>query len=106
MAKMTYDTIPADVLVDIQISGSFYRRMMDLITMLSESVPLEEFKQVLERMKDNKPAEDLFELNVHTIISLIYEVELQAKAQNKSTKTEIEVPDEPTGNSPQPSPQV
>ena len=106
MAKMTYDTIPADVLVDIQISGSFYRRMMDLITMLSESVPLEEFKQVLERMKDNKPAEDLFELNVHTIISLIYEVEKEAKAQNKTVVSEIEVDDESIDSSLQPSPQV
>lgn len=105
MAKITYDTIPSDVLIDIQISGSFYRRMMDLIAMLSESVPLEDFKKVLERMKDNKPAEDLFELNVHTIISLIYEIELQAKAQNKSIKADIEVEDS-SGNSPQPNPQA
>lgn len=103
MAKITYDTLPQDALVDIQISGSFYRRMIDLLTMLSESVPLEDFKKVLEKLKENKPAEDMFEFNVHTIMSLIYEVEVQAKAQNKSVKAEIE---EPTDNSPQSSPQA
>lgn len=106
MAKIKYDTIPEDVLIDIQISGSFYRRMVDLLTMLAESVPLEDFKKVLEKMKENKPAEDMFEFNVHTLISLIYEVELKAKDQNKLKKAEMEVPDEPTGNSPQPNPQA
>jgi len=106
MAKIKYDTIPQDALIDIQISGSFYRRMMDLLTMLSESVPLEDFKKVLERLKENNPAEDMFEFNVHTLVSLIYEVEFQAKAQNKCVKEEVEVPDEPTGNSPQQDPQA
>ena len=106
MAKITYDTLPPDALVDIKISGTFYRKMVDLLTMLSESVTLEEFRTVLQKMKENNLAEDLFELNVHTIMSLIYEVEVQAKAQNKCIKAEIEVEDEPTGNSPQPSPQV
>jgi hypothetical protein len=105
MAKITYDTLPPDALVDIKISGTFYRKMVDLLTMLSESVTLEEFRTVLQRMKENNPAEDLFELNVHTLMSLIYEVEVQAKAQNKCTKAEVEVPDEPSDSSPQQDPQ-
>lgn len=100
MAKITYDTIKPDVLIDIQISGTFYRRMVDLLTMLGESVPLDDFKKVLAKLKENNPAEDMYELNVHTLVSLIYEVEKQAKAQNKTTLAEMEVPDEPvvTGN--------
>lgn len=100
MAKITYDTIKPDALIDIQISGTFYRRMVDLLTMIGESVPLEDFKKVLEKLKANNPAEDMFEFNVHTLISLIYEVEKQAKAQGKTTLAEMEVPDEPvaTGN--------
>jgi len=94
MAKIKFDTIPTDALIDIQISGSFYRRMVDLITMLGESVPLEEFKAILERLKDNNPAADMFEFNVHTVICLIYEVEKQAKAQNKTVVSELDIPDE------------
>lgn len=106
MAKITYDTLPPEALVDIKISGTFYRKMVDLLTMLAESVPLEDFRKVLEKLKENKPAEDLFELNVHTLMSLIYEVEVQAKAQDKCKKAEIEVDDEPSGNSPQSNPQA
>jgi hypothetical protein len=107
MAKIKYDTIKPDVLIDIQISGYFYRRMVDLLTMLSESVLLEDFKKVLEKLKDNNPAADMFELNVHTIMSLIYEVEKQSKIQNKTSETEIDVEDEiPTDSSQTPSPQV
>lgn len=95
MAKITYDTIKPDVLIDIQISGTFYRRMVDLLTMLGESVPLEDFKKVLDKLKENNPAEDMFEFSVHTIMSLIYEVEKKAKEQNKTTQAEMEVPDEP-----------
>ena len=95
MAKIKFDTIPADALIDIQISGAFYRRMVDLITMLGESVPLADFKAILERLKDNNPATDMFEFNVHTVICLVYEVEKQAKAQNKTVISEVEIPDEP-----------
>lgn len=106
MAKIKYETLPTDALVDIQVSGTFYRRMVDLLTMLAESVPLEDFKKVLEKLKENKPAEDLFELNVHTIMSLIYEIEKQAKAQDKCKQVEMDVPDESTDNSPQSNPQA
>ena len=99
MAKIKYDTIPPDALVDIQVSGTFYRRLVELISMLGESVPLAEFKEVLEKLKENKPAKDLFELNVHLVISVIYEIEKQAKAQNKIKEEEMEVPDEPTDSS-------
>jgi len=100
MAKIKFDTIPTDALIDIQISGAFYRRMVDLITMLGESVPIADFKAILERLKDNNPATDMFEFNVHTDICLVYEVEKQAKAQNKTVISEVEIPDEPvtTGN--------
>ena len=94
MAKIKYDTIPAEALIDIQISGAFYRRMVDLLTMLGESVPLADFKAVLERLKSNNPAEDMFEFNVHTIMSLIYEVEKQAMEQKKVEQKEMEVPDD------------
>jgi len=84
MAKIEFDTIPPDALIDIKISGAFYRRMVELITMMGESVPLEEFKAIMERLKGNNPASDMFEFNVHTIICLIYEVEKGAKEQNKT----------------------
>jgi hypothetical protein len=105
MAKIKFDTIPPDALIDIKISGAFYRRMVDLISMLGESVPLADFKAVLERLKEENPAKDMFEFNVHTIVCLIYEVEKEAKAQNKTVVSEIEVDDEITDSSLQQDPQ-
>lgn len=90
MAKITYPTIADDVLVDIKVSGSFHRRLVNLLTALGETVALDEFKNVLERIKENKPAESLFEFNVHTVLMLIYEVEVEAKKQNKISTAEID----------------
>ncbi len=93
MAKITYSTIADDTLVDIKVSGSFHKRLVSLLAALGETLPLEEFKKVLERIKTDKPPEDLFELNVHTILMLIYEVETEAKKQSKITTAEIDEPD-------------
>lgn len=98
MAKIKYQALPKDAVVDIQISGTFYMRMVDLLSALGESVGIDEFKKVLQKLKDNNPAESLFEFNVHTLMSLIYEVEKQAIAQNKCKIEEMEVPDDAIGN--------
>ncbi len=105
MAKMTYKSIPNDAIIDIKVSGSFYLRLVELLNSLGESVPLDEFKDVLEKIKDDKPAGSLFEFNVHTILMMIYEIEKEALSQNKAKDEEIEVPDEPTDSSPQQDPQ-
>lgn len=104
MAKITYSTIADDALVDIKVSGSFHKRLVQLLASLGESVPLEEFNKVLGRIKEDKPAQDLFELNVHTILMMIYEVEVEAKKQGKITTAEIDDPDS-TDSSPQQDPQ-
>jgi hypothetical protein len=100
MTKIKYDTIPKDVIIDIQISGTFYRGLTDLLTMLGESVPLDDFKKILEKLKANNPAESMLEFNVFMIMSLVYEIEKKAKEQNKTKQEEIDVPEEPvaTGN--------
>ena len=104
MAKITYPTIPDDVLVDIKVSGSFHKRLVSLLGGLGESVPLDEWKAVLERLKTDKPADTLFEFNVHTILMMIYEVEVEAQKQGKITTAEVDDPDA-IDSSPQPSPQ-
>jgi len=105
MAKIEYQTIPNEAIIDVKVSGSFYLRLVTLLNSLGESVPLEEFKDVLEKIKEDKPAGSLFEFNVHTILMMIYEIESEALKQKKSKTEEIEVPDEPTDSSPQQDPQ-
>lgn len=94
MEKIKYDTIPSDVLIDIQVSGSFYKKLVNLLTSLGESVPPEEFKAVLEKLKTDEPVKNIFELNVHVLISIIYELEKRAVEQKKTKEVEIDA--EPT----------
>jgi len=94
MAKVQYKTIPPDAIIDIQVSGSFYRRLVELLTALGNSMPLEDFKKVLEKLKTNDPPANLHELNIHLNMMLIYEIEQQAVKQEKCKDAEIEVPDE------------
>ncbi len=104
MAKITYTTIADDALIDIKVSGTFYKRLVSLIAGLGETVPIEDFKKVLESIKKEEPTKNLFEMNVHTILMLIYEVETEAKKQGKITTAEIDEPDS-TDSSPQQDPQ-
>jgi hypothetical protein len=99
MAKIKFPTIPNDAIIDIQVSGSFYRRLVDLITELGNSKPIDEFKAVLERLKTTEGAKDAYELNVHLVMMLIYEIEKKAFEQKKTKEEEIEVPDEPSDSS-------
>ena len=104
MAKINYSTIADDTLVDIKVSGAFHKRLVQLLTSLGETVELDEFNKVLENIKNDKPAQSLFEFNVHTILMMIYEVEVEAKKQNKVTIAEIDAPDT-IDSSPQQDPQ-
>lgn len=94
MEKIKYDTIPFDALIDIQISGTFYKKLVNLLTALGESVSPEEFKSALEKLKTDEPVKNLFELNVHLLISIIYELEKKAVEQKKTKEVEIDA--EPT----------
>ena len=94
MAKIQYKTIPADAIIDIQVSGSFYRRLVEILTALGNGMPIEDFKKVLEKLKGNEPPANIHELNIHLNMMLIYEIEQQAVKQNKTTEAELEVPDE------------
>jgi hypothetical protein len=85
-----YKTLPYDALVDIKISGTFYKQIVNLLTALGESVPLDEFKEVLEKLKTNDPPKSIFELNVHTLVSLIYEIETKAEEQKKTKEVEVD----------------
>ncbi len=101
MAKVKFQTIPNDALIDIQVSGSFYKRVVELLTALGNSMKLDEFKAVLEKLKTNDPPANLHEMNIHVNMMLVYEIEQQAVKQGKTKEEEYEIPDEelaPNGN--------
>jgi hypothetical protein len=84
-----YKTLPFDALIDVQISGTFYKKLVDLLSALADSVTAEEFQAVVEKLKTDDAPKDIFEINVHLLLALIFEIETKAVAQNKVKEVEI-----------------
>ena len=84
-----YKTLPFDALIDVQISGTFYKKLVDLLSALADSVTAEEFQAVVEKLKTDDAPKDIFEINVHLILALIFEIETKAVAQNKIKEIEV-----------------
>jgi hypothetical protein len=90
---MSYPSIPEDVIIDIQVSGYFYRQIVNNLLLIGDTKTPEEFSKALKSMEGTEPPKDQFELSVRTLAALIYEIELKAKAQNKTITTEVEIDD-------------
>lgn len=91
MKKIEYNTIPNDALIDIKISGAFYAKLSNLLIKLASSMPEEEFKTLMSDFKDNKQPKNTTEFTIHILFSLIYEIENNAKKQNKIVIKEIDI---------------
>lgn len=89
MSKISYPVIPNDVLVDIQVSGSFYQKLLKLSLALGDSRPPEDYKKALDTLSKGEP-ETLYELTVQTVVAMLFEVETKAKAQGKTKMVEID----------------
>lgn len=63
---------------------------MLLIAMGEQRTP-EEFKKVLEKLKANEPADDLYEIQVHLILALVASLEKAAIAQDKITYEDVPI---------------
>ena len=88
--KVKYKALAHDAIVDIKISGFFYKRLITLFTLLGQTVSQEEFTKVMDKIKTDSPAESVFELNIHTLMSIIFEIEKSAVEQNKIKEIEID----------------
>lgn len=96
--KIEVETIPYDAKIKIEVPGSFYARLQQLVVHYSQSKPQEELLKAMQRLKENKQAESEFEYHIQTLTILIFEIENAAKEQKALKKEEIEIPDNPIGN--------
>ena len=84
-----YKTIDSKSIVDIQVSGAYYENVVQLLLGLSQSVPEEDYVEALKKYKEETNPATLFELNIHLLITLVFEIERMALAQNKIKEFEI-----------------
>jgi hypothetical protein len=94
MAKVKYPTIPEDVVINLEVSGGFYKDLSALLLSLSKELKQEEYASCVEKLKTGKPADNLKEANVMLITALVFTLEYTAKEQGLTKEIEVEVPDE------------
>lgn len=91
--KIELETIPYDAKIKLEIPGSFYARIQQLVVHYSQSRNQEELVKALERLKNKEQATSEFEYHIQTLTILVFEIEQAAKEQNLLKKEELEVPD-------------
>ena len=81
------EVFPLDAIVTIEISGSFYARLTQLLldhVMTKDSKTL---AAAYENLKSNEP-KDAFEYHLLTLSALVKEIENKVKAENKFEKVD------------------
>lgn len=86
---MLIDSIKDQETIDIQVNGSFYRRIQALFFYLVEGKDPQYINQMINKINEGTADNEVFSAHLQTVIVLMREIEEQAKVQNKITKTEI-----------------
>lgn len=92
--KFKVKTIPFEAKINIQIPGSFYARLQQLVVHYSNSKPYSELLAAMQALAKNEQAKSEFEYHIQTLTILIWEIENAAKEQNLLKDEEIEIPEE------------
>jgi hypothetical protein len=92
--KFNVKTIPFEAKINIQIPGSFYARLQQLVVHYGNSKPHSELLAAMQALAKNEQAKSEFEYHIHTLTILIWEIENAAKEQNLLKDEEIEIPEE------------
>lgn len=94
MANVKIKTIPIDAIIDIQVSGSYYQKIIQVFMDITAPLSPEEFTRITNKLKNNEQPADMMEVKIFTMLILILEIEQQAHKQNKVVEKEIDLPDE------------
>ncbi len=81
MESKKIEVLPSEVVVDIKISGSFYKRMQELFIYYSNLKDKETFMAAYSKVIGNQITDD-YEYHLYTLLALIHEVEIEAKKNN------------------------
>lgn len=88
--KISY--LPDDTIVDIQVSGAFYKRLQTLLFSLTENIEAEDTQKIYKNAVDGK-AETILEYNVETMLLICKEVEEKTTEQNLWEEEEVDLSD-------------
>lgn len=92
MEKLQVEIIKNDGIINIQLSGSFYRRVQHALHVLAATEGEEALSNLIEKINSETPDEELsdWENAVQTLMILCSEVEAKAKEQGHTEMVEID----------------
>jgi hypothetical protein len=83
------EIIPDDVIMDIKVSGTFYKRTQALFIYLSEKKDPKEFLLYYANiMKGGEPKTE-YDFHIYTVLSLLLEMEKVAKEKGLTQEKEM-----------------
>ena len=94
MAIHKIETIPLDAKVKMEIPGSFYGRIQQLLMSYSATKSQEELQASLKKLAGDEAPADEFEYHLFTLTIFSHEIEKAAKAQGLTVMEEIDIPED------------
>jgi hypothetical protein len=98
--KIPVEAIPFEAVIKLDMPGTFYARIQQLILYFSNTHPPQDIIKAMNLLKENKEAETDFEYHLHTLTILVYDIEKKAKEQGLMVTKEIEVDEDGTMKEP------
>ena len=83
------ETIKYDAIIDIKVSGHFYKRIRKLFDNYCITKSPDDFKKALERIKSNNVGKDVFTIDIETILIIIAQIEKDGMTQGKISKVPL-----------------
>lgn len=94
------EIIPFDAIIDLQFSGSFYKRVQQALLHLASYREEEDLSKLIEKFNTDDPVEenDEWEQSVETLMILCSEVERKATEQGVTKTVDITTTEAPPTN--------
>ncbi len=84
------EVIPLEAVIDIKVSGEFASRLKSFITDFFPYKSNEHYSEIIKHIKDNTNQDDPYVYHFKTLIALQSHLELEAKAQKKTSKVKLD----------------
>lgn len=83
--KKDVEFLKDDVMIDLTVSGQFYKRLQALFVYVSQKKTLQEFMVLHANLVQGNPPVTEYDFHLQTLFGLVIEIETRARDQNKTS---------------------
>jgi len=91
MDKKSLEIIPDEAIMNIKVSGTYYKRLQALFIYLSGKKDMKEFLLEYESLLKLKEPKTEYQIHLQTVLSIIVEIEREAKENKLTEKKEFTI---------------